>query len=588
MHRTDGRTASESSSCGCGGSTTSSGCGSCDGLQCLCRPRFFDGQLITAKDFTRLDQYQVAKDRMHNRYLHGVGVVCGLEVVCNTCDDTVTVRTGYALGPCGEDIVVCDDVRVDVGALVRQHRKEIARRDCPPYSDPPQDCEATRQKWVLGICYDERPARSVTTLRRRESAGSCGGGCGGGGAGGCGCGSTTTPPAQRTPTSCEPTAICEGYRFTLTRVPTRSRDDSSRELEGDLPARVRQCLEVLRKGLTSLPKDPDPDELVTYCCDLKSDLRDLIDSGNVHDCTLGQRLGDVVCPDSQDQQVVEKAMAAIVAMLRIAVDLFRSCVCSALLPPCDTGPVDDCVPLAVVTVRSSDLRVLDICNWSARKFALTAPGLSYWFGWLPVFDGLRDLVERLCCGQAGPRFSVDRQLRVSEARATGSSPAAAATAPTAGARAGRTASAATAATSAGDGGAAPSVKEIHSMIDLAAHYLRSPSGLSGVDATVLGSLGGLDTDARPLASDLELGHPLEALVLSRAATATAAVLPPDVLDRLRRDDRDTKARDADGGAEQSGDADRLASLEKAMTALKRTVDAQAKTIRALRQKGPGA
>ena len=586
MYRHDGGTAPESSGCGCGGTTSrAGGCasckgGACDGLQCLCRPRFFDGQLITAKDFTRLDQYQVAKDRMHNRYLHGVGVVCGLEVVCNTCDDTVTVRTGYALGPCGEDIVVCDDVRVDVGTLVKQHRKARARPYCPPYSDPPEDCEAARQKWVLGICYDERPARSVASLRRREAAascaGSCGGDCGGGGdsgsAGGCGCGSTTTWPTRRTPISCEPTSICEGYRFTLTRVPTRSRDDSSKEVEGDLPARVRECLAAIRKGLTSLPKDPDPEALVTYCCELQSDLRDLIDSGNVHDCTLGQRLGDVVCPDPQDPQVVEKAMAAIGAMLRIAIDLFRSCVCSALLPPCDTGPVEDCVPLAVVTVRSSDLRVLDICNWSARQFALTAPGLSYWVGWLPVFDGLRDLVERLCCGQSRPAFTVDRRLRVGAASSVSSTSA-------------------SASASAEPAGTAPSAKEITSMLDLAAHYLRTPSPLAGVDATVLGSLGALDPRDEPLASELEIAHPLEALVLSRAAGVTATLLPQDVLDRIRKDDRGTKAHDSgkrDAGDERSGAEERLASLEKALTTLKRTVDAQAKTIRTLRQKGPGA
>ena len=72
--------------CGCGG------CPTCHSLQCLCRPRFFAGQLVTDADFRRLDDYLVGKARLHNRYLHGTGVVCGLEAVCNPCDDTVTVR----------------------------------------------------------------------------------------------------------------------------------------------------------------------------------------------------------------------------------------------------------------------------------------------------------------------------------------------------------------------------------------------------------------------------------------------------------------------------------------------------------------
>jgi len=70
--------------CGCKPGRT------CDGLECLCRPRFFAGQLLTDEDLRRLDHYVVAKNRLHNRYLHGTGVVCGLEVVCSACDDTVT------------------------------------------------------------------------------------------------------------------------------------------------------------------------------------------------------------------------------------------------------------------------------------------------------------------------------------------------------------------------------------------------------------------------------------------------------------------------------------------------------------------
>src|SRR5437868_8395308 len=83
-------------------------CPECGGLECLCRPRFFAGQLLTDEDLNLLDHYIVEKGKLHNRYLQGWGVVCGLEVVCNPCN-AVTVRAGYALGPCGEDIVVCAD-----------------------------------------------------------------------------------------------------------------------------------------------------------------------------------------------------------------------------------------------------------------------------------------------------------------------------------------------------------------------------------------------------------------------------------------------------------------------------------------------
>ena len=57
-------------------------CSTCGMLECLCRPRFFAGQVLTADDLNRLDAYVRGKNRLHNRQLHGWGVVNGLEVTC--------------------------------------------------------------------------------------------------------------------------------------------------------------------------------------------------------------------------------------------------------------------------------------------------------------------------------------------------------------------------------------------------------------------------------------------------------------------------------------------------------------------------
>src|SRR4029079_10537628 len=101
-------------------------CPACGGLECLCRPRFFAGQLLTEDDLNRLDKYVVAKNRLHNRHLFGSGVVCGLEVVCATGDPagsgTVSVKPGYALSPCGNDIVVCKPASVNVCDLINRCR----------------------------------------------------------------------------------------------------------------------------------------------------------------------------------------------------------------------------------------------------------------------------------------------------------------------------------------------------------------------------------------------------------------------------------------------------------------------------------
>ncbi len=81
------------------------------------RPRYYARQLITADDLTLEQEYFRNKMRVHNRLMHGWGVVCGAHVCPNP--DTnggykpweVIVEPGYVLGPYGDDIVI-DRARV--------------------------------------------------------------------------------------------------------------------------------------------------------------------------------------------------------------------------------------------------------------------------------------------------------------------------------------------------------------------------------------------------------------------------------------------------------------------------------------------
>src|SRR5437763_12124823 len=122
-------------------------CPVCGGLQCLCRPRFFAGQLLTDEDLNRLDQYIIEKNKLHNRYLHGWGVVCGLEVVCDPCGNLVRVHPGYALSGCGDDIIVCRDESVDVCKLITDCCSPQPD-DCNPPRPRPEGCDEVEQKWI--------------------------------------------------------------------------------------------------------------------------------------------------------------------------------------------------------------------------------------------------------------------------------------------------------------------------------------------------------------------------------------------------------------------------------------------------------
>ena len=114
--------------CGCGGAC---GCESrCCDLDCLVRPRFFCGQVLTDADLSATVDW--ARDRFGlARYRHGWGVVCGLDVTCTgpggkgeCCPDpqsgpTVYINPGYAIDCCGNDLVVCQPMAVTLADACR-------------------------------------------------------------------------------------------------------------------------------------------------------------------------------------------------------------------------------------------------------------------------------------------------------------------------------------------------------------------------------------------------------------------------------------------------------------------------------------
>jgi hypothetical protein len=73
------------------------------------RTRYYPGRYLTAYDF-RLEQgYFLSRHRLHNRLLHGYGIVCGLEVHPHpnpNCANHVIIRPGIAIDCCGREIIL--------------------------------------------------------------------------------------------------------------------------------------------------------------------------------------------------------------------------------------------------------------------------------------------------------------------------------------------------------------------------------------------------------------------------------------------------------------------------------------------------
>src|SRR5258708_11895673 len=86
-------------SCKCSSAPQQSCAPGTSGLE---RVNYFPRQIMTVEDMITEAEYFREKLRRHNRYLHGWGVVCGLDVAAaptSTAPATVSISGGYAIGP---------------------------------------------------------------------------------------------------------------------------------------------------------------------------------------------------------------------------------------------------------------------------------------------------------------------------------------------------------------------------------------------------------------------------------------------------------------------------------------------------------
>lgn len=419
-------------------------CSVCAGLKPLTRPRFFAGQILYDTDLNDLERYVLDKNRLHNRHLHGWGVVCGLELVCDQCGDDVIVRPGYAIDPCGNDVIVGQAAVVGVLAAIEACRAaERSAPVCePPSWTPPTSCP-TDEHWCVTLRYRERPIRPVAPLAPATSTGcSCGGqscGCSSGarpvsgyectcGSGGsrnaatCGC----TPPAASTnrPPGCEPSVISEEFELDVCRS-DGSCGDLRQRLEGTMPMRIAHCVTELQKVINAHVGKSQQKQLLKISlgdsaaagsanasdaiCDMYTAVLELYTKDPLRtQCVLPKELDLVNCePRAEGESAAGyrgRMEVSTQALVLLMVNYLRDCVCHALLPPCPTDPCDDRILLGCLTVR--DGKVVDICNLDCRHYAGSFVTRNYWF---PIGPVLGWAAAKLCCFPlVGRRFGTKR------------------------------------------------------------------------------------------------------------------------------------------------------------------------------------
>jgi hypothetical protein len=401
-------------------------CPVCGGLECLCRPRFFAGQLLSEEDLRALDHYIIEKNKLHNRYVHGWGVACGLEVVCHQCRGWVTIKSGYAIDPCGNDIIVCEDYSFDLCARIREccDRK---RNDweCEPMRPVPEDCKDIEQCWYVTLRYREFESRGITALKQTSSPHGQTCGCGGGSSQtGCGCGGggsvSTTKGRKQSYTSssrplaqqCEPTRTCESYVVEIAPAPQDARDTNADIFRGTLIGELTKCQQAVAKLYGTAP---DPNQINSTaglhqaCCQFKRAVIDFLGGAQYTECELLQSASAVSCrPPAADENIVAYrpvVETAVNELKKLLLEYLKDCFCLAILPRCPGEPGDPRVILACVTVKGEVCEIVDICNLDGRRMLVTWPNVLYLLSIFPITSLLRRALERFCCE---PRESRDR------------------------------------------------------------------------------------------------------------------------------------------------------------------------------------
>jgi hypothetical protein len=405
-------------------------CSACTSLQCLERTRFFAGQLLTDSDLTNEQNYLLAKNRLHNRYLHGWGVVCGLQLTCSECDGWVTVNPGYAIDPCGNDIIVCAAQSFNVlQAIQACSNPASTAADCSPLRyRPAPSCTDAIQKWCVTVQYQEQATQMVTPLKQTGSSSSgCGCGCGGGGSksggggcscgcsgsssaktSGCGCGSSmgsSSSATSSTTAACEPTRIIEGYQFGVCMLPT----DSTGAQPGTLAFQAENCIKTmvqLAEQVPVLQASPNGtaqqwyQSVTTYLYTVQ---QYFAQNQVLTYCKALNALNNIVVPQPNANSVITDYQAVEAEIVLVIVVALFDCVCVALLPQCPPNPCDNRVPLACVSVQNG--AVVSICHFECRQQLIGFPALQYWLQ--PLFTALGTVVtnalERYCCPSAGQK-----------------------------------------------------------------------------------------------------------------------------------------------------------------------------------------
>jgi hypothetical protein len=447
-----------------GTSTVASGCSCavCQGLQTFTSPIYATGGLLTADDLASEQAFTRAKMRLHNRHLHGWGTVCGLEVVCDDCDGVVRVNPGYAIDPCGNDIVLAGATPFNVVQAIQAcatARPKLGA--CDPFVPPPDPgCQDVDTYWCVTLRYNElQTAQTAQFMRQTFSSGGCGtpGGCTCGntaGGSGCGCGGQGLPTSVTgslsyiTP-NCTPRRLMECVEIGVERhdglcAPPvfgdrrqtgslsafQSLSGSAGTLglatlapPGSLLRRIILCaeqamcaltkrltaadaaaLEVLGTGVVGQQANVTAQAMHDALCRLRQALLDFMMTHDPVRCQMLAATAGLLVPGPEAVPGGAESPAAYAQRtFDVTRDVMLAWIQAAM--DCVCGALLPPCPsdphdmrVPIACVTVRGGKIVDICNHACRRYAGSFPALYYWLSLVPVVPVLSRLIGGLCCG----------------------------------------------------------------------------------------------------------------------------------------------------------------------------------------------
>jgi hypothetical protein len=213
--------------------------------------RYFHGQLLSDRDFTEEQIYLNEKRKLHNRMLHGWGIVCGLEIEAIPDIEKIRIKKGLALDCAGNEIFVDKAVEENIANLIKQC--EPAPVNTNPCVDN-SDVNASTT-WFVVLRYKDIPSDPVPVYAP-------GGGC--------------------EEKACDYSRVREGYCIELTQTcPNTQTIDAP--CDGDLSDDEKKAL-LCEKLLYPCPSCCEEDGVVLGSIDVKNGTQIVGDSVNNWNC----------------------------------------------------------------------------------------------------------------------------------------------------------------------------------------------------------------------------------------------------------------------------------------------------------------